>query len=61
MRNRVTAYVERGVEAGLYVATVPGISGAHTQAGNLDELQIDLKEVVELCMEELEPEDKKLL
>lgn len=61
MRNRITAYVERDVEAGLYVATVPGIPGAHTQAENLDELQIDLKEVIELRMEELEPEDKKLL
>ena len=48
----VTAYVERDQESGLYVATVPSIRGAHTQAASLDELQVNLKEVVELCLEE---------
>jgi predicted RNase H-like HicB family nuclease len=36
----------------MYVAIVPGISGAHTQAPTLDELQKNLKEVLELCLEE---------
>jgi len=59
--HRITAYVERDVETGLYVATVPGIPGAHTQAANLDELQTNLKEVVELCLEEMDPEAKECL
>jgi len=54
-----TAYVEWDPEANLYVGIVPGIPGAHTQAATLDELQENLKEVLQLCLEEYEgsPED----
>jgi predicted RNase H-like HicB family nuclease len=34
------------------VGFVPGIPGAHTQGKSLDELQKNLKEVLELCLEE---------
>ena len=47
-----TAYVEYDPETRLYVGIVPGIAGAHTQAATLDELQRNLKEVVELCLTE---------
>jgi predicted RNase H-like HicB family nuclease len=47
-----TAYVEFDPDTKLYVAIVPGIPGAHTQAPTLDELQKNLKEVLELCLEE---------
>jgi predicted RNase H-like HicB family nuclease len=47
-----TAYVEFDPETKLYVATVPGIPGAHTQGATLDELHKNLKEVLELCLEE---------
>jgi predicted RNase H-like HicB family nuclease len=47
-----SAYVEWDPESGLYVGIVPGIPGAHTQAATLDELQKNLKEVLELCLEE---------
>lgn len=59
--HRITGYIERDPETGLYVAIVPGIPGAHTQAETLDELQKNLKEVVELCLEEMDPEAKKQL
>jgi predicted RNase H-like HicB family nuclease len=49
-----TAYVEQDKETGLFIGIVPGIPGAHTQAGSLDELQQNLKEVLELCLEEYE-------
>ena len=52
----VTAYVEFDSETNLYVGIVPGIPGAHTQAATPDELQRNLQEVVELCLEELGPE-----
>lgn len=55
------AYIERDPETGLYVGVVPEIPGAHTQAETLDELQKNLKEVVELCLEEMSLEDKKQL
>ena len=48
-----TAYVEWDPETRLYVGIVPGIVGAHTQGATLDELQKNLKEVLELCLEEL--------
>ncbi|TAK29897.1 MAG: type II toxin-antitoxin system HicB family antitoxin [Chloroflexota bacterium] len=47
-----TAYIEYDPETGLYVGTVPGIPGAHTQAATLDELRENLKEVLELCLSE---------
>jgi predicted RNase H-like HicB family nuclease len=57
----LTAYIEKDPETNLYVAIVPGIPGAHTQAETLDELQKNLKEVLELCLEEMEPENKQYL
>lgn len=48
-----TAYIEFDPEINLYVGIVPGIQGAHTQGATLDELQQNLKEVLELCLEEL--------
>lgn len=61
MYSKLVAYIERDVESGTYVAIVPGIPGAHTQAETLDELQTKLKEVVELCLEEMDPDEKKTL
>jgi predicted RNase H-like HicB family nuclease len=43
-----TAAVERDPETGLLVGYVPGFPGAHTQAETLDELQANLKEVIEM-------------
>lgn len=53
------AYVEWDPETKLYVGTVPGIPGAHTQGESLDELRNNLKEVLELCLEEYDgsPDD----
>ncbi len=58
---RTAAYIEKDHETGLYVAVVPGIPGAHTQAATLDELQKNLVEVVELCLEEMDTETKSQL
>lgn len=48
-----TAYIEWDPETELYVGTVPGVPGAHTQGASLDELHKNLKEVLELCLEEV--------
>jgi len=48
-----SAYIEFDPESRLYVGTVPGIPGAHTQGATLDELHDNLAEVLELCLEEL--------
>jgi predicted RNase H-like HicB family nuclease len=47
-----TAYIEFDPETKLYVGIIPGVPGAHTQGATLDELHQNLKEVLELCLEE---------
>jgi len=47
-----SAYVEWDPETKLYIGIVPGIPGAHTQGASLDELHANLKEVLELCLEQ---------
>jgi predicted RNase H-like HicB family nuclease len=50
-----TAIVERCADTGFYVGFVPGFSGAHTQAESLDELNQNLKEVIEMLLEDGAP------
>ncbi len=50
-----TAVVEYDKETGLYVGYIPGFPGAHSQGKSLDELNLNLKEVIELLTEEGEP------
>ena len=52
-----TAQIEKDKETGLYIGTVANLPGAYTQAASLDELQLNLKEVIELCLEELSPDE----
>ena len=47
-----TAVVERDADTGLYVGWVPGVPGAHSQGETLDELQGNLREVIELLCED---------
>jgi predicted RNase H-like HicB family nuclease len=50
-----TAIVEKCPDTGLYVGYVPGFRGAHTQAESLDELRENLREVIEMLLEDGEP------
>jgi predicted RNase H-like HicB family nuclease len=50
-----TAVVERCRDTGLYVGYVPGFPGAHSQGETLDALNENLKEVIDLLLEEGEP------
>lgn len=50
-----TAVVEKCPDTDLYVSYVPGFPGAHTQAETLDELQQNLREVIEMLLEDGEP------
>lgn len=54
--KKYTAIVERCCDTGLFVAYVPGFSGAHTQANTLDELSQNLQEVIEMLLEDGEPQ-----
>ena len=47
--------VERDPDTGTYVGYVPGWPGAHTQGDTLDELQVNLKEVLAMLLEDGDP------
>ena len=51
-----TAVVERDPDTGLYVGHIPGFPGAHSQAESLDELGANLREVVQMLLEDGEPD-----
>ena len=47
--------IERDPTTGILVGYVPGWPGAHTQAADEDELQENLREVLEMLLEDGEP------
>jgi len=55
-----TAIIEKCPDTGLYVGYVPGFPGAHSQGETLDELRENLKEVIEMLLEdgEVKPESE---
>lgn len=53
--KRFTAVIERDNDTGLYVGWIPGFPGAHSQGETLDELRANLREVVEMLLEDGEP------
>ena len=55
MKKSYTAIVERCPDTDLYVGYVPGFSGAHSQGETLDELQNNLREVIEMLLEDGDP------
>ena len=61
MNRFYTAYIEWDSESEMYIGSVPGIVGARTCAESMDDLQIKLKEVIELCLEEMDLEEISML
>jgi predicted RNase H-like HicB family nuclease len=49
-----TAIIEKDLDTNLYVGYVPGFAGAHSQGETLDELQQNLREVIEMLLEDEE-------
>lgn len=49
------AVIERCPETGLFVGYVPGFPGAHSQGETLEELDENLREVVQMLLEDGEP------
>lgn len=50
-----TAVIEKCSATGFYVGFVPGFPGAHSQGESLDELNKNLKEVIEMLLEDGDP------
>ena len=53
--NAFTAVIERCPETNLYVGYVPGFPGAHSQGETLEELRDNLREVIQMLLEDGEP------
>lgn len=51
-----TAVVEKCPRTGLFVGHVPGFIGAHSQGQTMDELHHNLQEVIEMLLEDGEPQ-----
>jgi predicted RNase H-like HicB family nuclease len=50
-----TAIIEKCPATDLYVGYAPGFPGAHSQGASLDELNQNLKEVIEMLLYDTEP------
>lgn len=50
IRRQFDVIVEKESE-GFFFASVPALSGCHTQARSFDELMDRIKEAIELCLE----------
>ena len=50
-----TAVIEKCPDTNLFVGYVPGFPGAHSQGQTLDELNRNLREVIEMLLEDGEP------
>ena len=50
-----TAIIEKCPETNLYVSYIPGFVGAHTQGETLDEVNSNLKEVIEMILQDGAP------
>jgi len=53
-----SAVIEKCSDTELYVGHVPGFPGAHSQGETLDELNKNLKEVIEMLLEDGVPHFK---
>lgn len=51
-----TAVIEKCPDTQLLVGFVPGFPGAHSQGETLDELHANLREVIQMLLEDGEPE-----
>lgn len=58
MIREFTVVIEQD-EDGIYVASVPELEGCHTQAETLDELNVRVKEAIELYFEVRSEEDNE--
>ena len=61
MSHNFVAMIQKDRESGMYFGIFPGISGAHTEAETIDELQLKLQEVLELCLESMDTNEIELL
>jgi predicted RNase H-like HicB family nuclease len=54
MKRNFTVLIEKD-EDGMFIGSVLGLKGCHTQGKTLDELMDNVKEAIALCLEETKP------
>ena len=47
--------VEKDPDTGLFVGSVPGWPGAHSQGASFEELEMNLREVIAMLLEDGDP------
>lgn len=56
MKNvKLTIVIEKDPTTGFFIGYVPGMTGAHSQGETVEELKSNLKDVIELCVQEGDP------
>ncbi|WP_207765371.1 type II toxin-antitoxin system HicB family antitoxin [Cuspidothrix issatschenkoi] len=61
MKNKEFYVVIERDEDGMYIGEVPQLKACYSQGETIDELMTNIKEVIEMCLEELEEESITLL
>jgi predicted RNase H-like HicB family nuclease len=56
MKNKEFYVVIERDEDGMYIGEVPQLKACYSQGETIDELITNIKEVIEMCLEELEEE-----
>ncbi|KHG42516.1 MAG: type II toxin-antitoxin system HicB family antitoxin [Aphanizomenon flos-aquae KM1D3_PB] len=56
MKNKEFYVVIERDEDGMYIGEVPQLKACYSQGETVDELMQNIKEVIEMCLEELEEE-----
>lgn len=56
MKNKEFYVVIERDEDGMYIGEVPQLKACYSQGETVDELMKNIKEVIEMCLEELEEE-----
>ena len=56
MKNKEFYVVIEKDEDGMYIGEVPQLKACYSQGETIDELMKNIKEVIEMCLEELEEE-----
>ena len=56
MQNKEFFVVIERDEDGLYVGEVPSLRACYSQGKTIDELMANIREVIEICLEEVEEE-----
>jgi predicted RNase H-like HicB family nuclease len=60
MQKYVLQVVIEQDEDGVYIASCPALEGCYTQGATFEEAMKNVKDVIQMCLEELKEEKKKV-